>query len=175
MYLKILPDLCTGCRSCTVYCSLSHEGAVNPDLSRIRVLMNTEETQFVPITCVPCDEKPCIAACPQGALSVNELGAVVIREALCTACGKCAKACGTGAIRIRRIPGRGKSGKAVSIKCDLCGGEPWCVRVCQPGAITLMQESAGGQAVYNHLLAAREELLSGMTPHEQKKLRKVKK
>jgi Fe-S-cluster-containing hydrogenase component 2 len=30
-----------------------------------------------------------------------------------------------------------------AIKCDLCGGvEPWCVRFCEPGALTYKLPSA---------------------------------
>ena len=37
MLLNIDPTLCTGCRICEVYCSLSHEQEVNPALSRIHI------------------------------------------------------------------------------------------------------------------------------------------
>ena len=50
----------------------------------------------------------------------------VERAIYCTQCGECYKACPTGAMRV--INGR-------PFKCDLCGGDPLCVRYCVRGAL----------------------------------------
>ena len=159
MILEIDPARCTGCRACELFCALAHEGQVNPELSRIRVLEGAGRRIILPLACPPCEQKACLAACPEpGALRVEANGAVVIVEALCTACARCARACAIGAIRIQRLAGRGKKGRAVALKCDLCGGNPWCARVCSSGAILARSESFSGQAVFLRLLAVRGEL-----------------
>ena len=153
MSLTISPEKCTGCQNCTVFCSLHHESVVNFELSRIQVLERYSEHSFLPITCVLCENKPCIEACPEpGAIKIDSLGAVVIDEELCTGCSKCVKACQLGSIRLHMLPGRGKSGKAVVLKCDMCSGDPWCVKVCQPGALQLEKEGTG-QEMHDLLLA----------------------
>ncbi|MBI3361672.1 MAG: 4Fe-4S dicluster domain-containing protein [Chloroflexi bacterium] len=129
----------------------------NPALSRIRVLKDEPRDLFLPIVCPPCEEKACMAACPEeGAMVIDpKTGAVLIVEDLCTACSKCIGACDIGAIRLVRGPGRGKMGKAVAVKCNQCGGGPWCVKVCEPGALEYVQEMAelNGQIVFERLRA----------------------
>ncbi|HPC06241.1 MAG TPA: 4Fe-4S dicluster domain-containing protein [Anaerolineaceae bacterium] len=158
MYLEIDPQKCTGCMACMVFCALQHEGVESTQLSRIQILHDENRIVLLPITCIPCEDKPCIQVCPEGAIAVNELGAVVITETLCTGCGRCARACEIGAIRVHRLPGRGKNGRLVSLKCDLCGGDPWCVKACAFDAIRKVEDDQGGQAVYEKLKSARQEL-----------------
>lgn len=158
MVLDIDPQKCTGCLACVVFCSLQHEDQVSTQLSRIQILHDENRTVLLPITCIPCDDKPCIPVCPEGAIAVNNLGVVIITEALCTGCGRCARACEIGAIRVQRLPGRGKNGRLVSLKCDLCGGDPWCVKACSFDAIRKVDEMQGGQAIYDQLKTARREL-----------------
>ena len=158
MVLDIDPQKCTGCLACVVFCSLQHEDQVSTQLSRIQILHDENRIVLLPITCIPCDDKPCIPVCPEGAIAVNNLGVVIITEALCTGCGRCARACEIGAIRVQRLPGRGKNGRLVSLKCDLCGGDPWCIKACSFDAILKVDEMQGGQAVYDQLNTARREL-----------------
>ena len=158
MVLDIDPQKCTGCLACVVFCSLQHEDQVSTQLSRIQILHDENRIVLLPITCIPCDDKPCIPVCPEGAIAVNNLGVVIITEALCTGCGRCARACEIGAIRVQRLPGRGKNGRLVSLKCDLCGGDPWCIKACSFDAIRQVDERQGGQAVYDQLNTARREL-----------------
>lgn len=69
-------ERCSGCRRCKIACSLSHEGLIWPEASRIRVFMLVPGVE-VPHLCFQCEDYPCIDACPTGALSINpETGAV---------------------------------------------------------------------------------------------------
>jgi len=135
-----------------------HEGSADPQLSRIHVMHNEQRTVIIPVTCVPCENKPCIAACPEGAIKTNDRGAVIITESLCTGCGKCARACEIGAIRVHRIEGRGKNGRLVSLKCDQCDGNPWCVQACTFDAIRMVEGFSGSQVVHDRLKEAKESL-----------------
>jgi anaerobic carbon-monoxide dehydrogenase iron sulfur subunit len=159
MILDIDPDKCTGCMSCVLYCSLAHENKVIPQLTRVSILANPDRTTIIPVACIPCEEKPCLAACIEpGAIHTDKRGAVIIDESLCTACGKCARACLVGAIRVHRLAGRGKKGKAVAIKCDQCGGDPWCVKVCPTHAIHRINSLVSSQAIFDRILAAQNAL-----------------
>jgi anaerobic carbon-monoxide dehydrogenase iron sulfur subunit len=161
MIIQVIPDNCTGCRACEEFCPIEQEGYINPELSRIKVYKDLPHNLFLPVVCVPCDEKPCLQACPEpGAMRINPAtGAVEIIEENCTGCSKCIRACSIGAIHFLRQDGRGKLGKAVAIKCNQCGGDPWCVKVCQPGALHYVEESAelSGQVVFTTLESLLDE------------------
>ncbi|MEM1990805.1 MAG: 4Fe-4S dicluster domain-containing protein [Candidatus Bathyarchaeia archaeon] len=150
-YLK-----CTGCRRCEIACSLFHEGWIWPEASRVRVFMLVPGIE-IPHLCAQCHDYPCVEACPTGALSTSkETGAVIVDRDKCTGCGAC----------IRECPGRipflhPSDGKAVI--CDLCGGDPQCVRVCQEAkfdALWVVKEEKIGWGSFNRKLFAQmpEEL-----------------
>ena len=78
----------------------------------------------VPHLCVQCKDYPCIACCPVDALSMDvETKAVIDDRDKCTSCGICINAC-PGNVPILH-PGDNKA-----TICDLCGGDPECVKVC---------------------------------------------
>ncbi len=137
VWIVTSPERCSGCRLCEVVCALSHEGTIWPEASRIRIFERFPGA-CTPNLCVQCDTAPCVAACPAGALSVDErTGAVRVREAACTACGTCTTACPGS---VPRIP----PGKKNVLICDLCGGDPRCVAVCQKaghGALEVLSET----------------------------------
>jgi Fe-S-cluster-containing dehydrogenase component len=69
-----------------------------------------------------------VASCPVDALSVSKKTAAVLVDAeKCIACGKCIVACPG------RIPHLHPKDKRVVI-CDLCNGDPQCVKVCREGS-----------------------------------------
>lgn len=128
------PNKCTGCRTCEVSCSLAHEkDIINPFLARIRVQKDEEAGRDTPKTCRQCRNAPCAQACPQGAINFQAvLGAWVVDEDRCNGCGACVEACPFDCIFLH--PGR-----QVAVKCDLCGGEPRCVRECSQQALSLRE------------------------------------
>lgn len=156
--LVIYPELCSGCSACEVFCSLHHESKVNPELSRIHVIKDEAHAAFLPVVCVSCKNKACLAACPeQGAIYINHLGMTVIEETLCTGCSKCAQACEIHAIRFFKQSGRGKWGKAFCFKCDLCAGDPVCVKACPQGALAVKDIADDGEAAQNLYEQLRQE------------------
>ncbi len=121
---------CTGCRTCEMACSLYREGKCSPALSRNRVVKFEVEGVNVPTTCANCGKPYCMLICPMKAIVIdNRTGAVVVNEEKCVGCRACAVACPLGQANYH--PER-----KVAIKCDLCGGDPQCVRFCPSGAIS---------------------------------------
>ncbi len=125
--LVIDHEKCTSCRLCELVCSAWSGGAYRPSQARIRVAIKADEAFYFPMVCLQCDDAPCIDECPTEALVRDPTtGAVVVVEEDCTECGLCESACPYGAIRMH-------DGKPQ--KCELCGGDPECVRFCAPGAL----------------------------------------
>ena len=121
--LSVVSDLCIGCKECELMCSLRHFDLFSPALARIRVEFDTEQRSYDPVICMHCDEPKCAEACPVEAMSRDErTGAMVIDEEACTQCNECVEACPYGAINV--------APDGSILKCDLCGGEPTCVRFC---------------------------------------------
>ena len=120
-----VPEWCDGCRMCEMVCSLQHTGSINPSLARIRVIRPKAGGAY-PVVCRQCKDPLCQSACPvPGAMTRDERsGAAVINEAKCTGCLACVEACPFGAIQV------GPNHEI--LKCDLCGGDPECVKYCQP-------------------------------------------
>jgi carbon-monoxide dehydrogenase iron sulfur subunit len=115
---------CDNCRMCELVCSLNKSGVVNPYLARIRVAYSEEEGAPAPVICRHCTDARCQLACPvPGAMYVEEAtAALIIDESKCTRCMACVSACPFDAIRV------GPGGEV--LKCDLCHGEPVCVKHC---------------------------------------------
>lgn len=129
------PTKCSGCRKCEIACSLYHENRIWPEASRVRVFMLVPGADF-PHLCAQCENYPCVEACPFRALSTSKkTGAVLVDAKKCTACGKCIDACPG------KIPHLHPAKKQIVI-CDLCNGNPQCVKVCEEGgwnALTKVQ------------------------------------
>ncbi len=136
--LLIDPEKCTGCLQCEMACSFEHEGQFNPSRSRIRVFTFHREGEFVPYTCTQCAEAWCMRACPVDAIVNNlELGAKEVVEERCVGCKVCTIACPFGTINYQQA-----SGKVA--KCDLCGGDPECVKACPTAAILYVDADQTG-------------------------------
>jgi carbon-monoxide dehydrogenase iron sulfur subunit len=134
--LSFDPSICRWCRCCELACSLHHEGTCSPALSRMRLWVNTLKLEAKASLCMQCAVPRCVDACPvEGAMIVDpKTGAKLIVESKCTACGECAKECpfNTEGTVIFLNAARGSY-----VKCDLCLGEPRCVKFCTTGALEL--------------------------------------
>jgi len=126
-YLFAERQNCTGCRACEYACNIYHYGVIRPSVSRVHVL-KYKNVVDVPVICWHCDDAPCIAACPTTPLAIQKdpkTNGIILNEKLCLGakCLKCQEACPAEFIRVN--PDNG-----MPLMCDLCGGDPECVKAC---------------------------------------------
>ncbi len=127
--LSINHEKCTGCRRCELVCSVYHDGVSNPARSRIKVEKWEWEGLYIPMVCKQCVDAPCMNVCPVKAISRDEAkGKVSVDYDLCIGCRSCVAVCPFGAMNFN-------AGEKKVFKCDLCDGEPQCVRFCEIKAV----------------------------------------
>lgn len=130
-------ERCTGCRSCELACAVSHTAArdlfgalLGGERPQKRLFVDQVGQVKAPAVCRHCEEAPCVAVCPTGAMHRREDGVNVVALHRCIGCWMCAMACPFGAV---------SRGEGKAIKCDReCldeEGIPACVRACPTGAL----------------------------------------
>jgi len=87
-------------------------------------------TKYITESCRHCGKARCIEACPVDAISRTEEGWVVVDRSECIGCRACSAACPFD------IPQFDYEGKM--FKCDGCGGDPACVKICPNGALSII-------------------------------------
>jgi len=142
MSKMIITDIgkCTGCGLCELVCSFKHHDEFNPTKSRIHKNIFWQQAIAIPVVCYQCEEPWCGKICPAGAITTETdetSGATVnkVSEVKCVGCKMCMLACPFGCIVV--------SDKGCAEKCDLCGGDPECVKFCAAGAIRFAEAELG--------------------------------
>ncbi len=107
------------------------EGVFQPDKGRLKINNFPLRGYSVPSICFQCPKANCLEACPTAALYRDPDGVVLVNQDLCTSCGACVGACTYGMVEL------GEDGTA--FKCDLCGGDPACVKECLADALLFTQ------------------------------------
>ncbi len=124
-------DKCTGCRICETACSVHHGLGANPERAMVHIVKLEGEADVVsiPIICMRCEDAPCEAICPVGAIATNAAtGARQVDKEKCIGCSACVYVCPFGAALLDRSVGN-------ALICDLCDGDPLCARLCPFGAL----------------------------------------
>jgi carbon-monoxide dehydrogenase iron sulfur subunit len=136
------PTKCIACKACELACALAHAEAeaileaVEEPRARSRVRLRMERGTIIPQQCRHCESAPCIAACPEGAISRESPDSPVLIDAeKCVGHGRCVEACPFDAIVL--LPQ-----EKIAIKCDLCadrrsrGLDYACVEACPVGVLS---------------------------------------
>jgi len=136
-YIAVDYAKCSGCRNCEVECALFHDK--QPDLykSRIKTYYFNPPVD-IPSLCAKCSDSPCIKACPEKVQALSKdktTGAVLIDEKKCIGCWACSEACAKDRANVIR---KSKDEKVAVGICDLCGGDPSCVKACREGALSIV-------------------------------------
>lgn len=129
---------CIGCGTCVIACRV--ENNLTGEYSYMKVVNKTSgrypnlTTFFQPMTCMECQEPPCLEACPLEAIYKRPDGIVLIDKSRCNGCQACQTACPYDAIQFN-------PNEQVVEKCTLCshridqGLPPFCVKECVWNAI----------------------------------------
>lgn len=131
---------CTACRLCEMICSYTKEKTFNPAKSRITVVTRLKDGEAVPTVCHHCVKPACMTACAVGAIYRDETtNAVLINYDKCIGCRICVDACPIGGMLMDEAKG--------VVKCDLCNGDPECVKYCKIKAIQYIEMDKGNIAI----------------------------
>ena len=167
-------DACINCKACIIACQVKQMSRSYPTSRAItepkglklivRVYQCGPEMRgdrvhqsFVSIACMHCEDAPCIKACPRKALTKDEkTGIILVDENKCTGCAWCIEACEFGAITLH--PTKNKV-----VVCDLCSGDPKCVKFCPTDALELTTPEQISQKARKTLTKGLAEKLLGST------------
>lgn len=133
--LVVHPEKCNGCGDCEIACAKVKADSTGISHSRIKVTRNLKEEFFGPVVCLQCGDPDCVRSCPGGALTKNpETGVIAWDRERCVTCTICTLACPYGGITYNPVVNN-------VMKCDHCGGDPECVKVCEPKALEYKTEA----------------------------------
>lgn len=129
--LVVDPKKCTGCRYCEVICAFSRKKECGYSDAAIYVIRDDRNGDYRPLVCRQCEFPPCAKDCPTGAIGRDSRDFLQVDQEKCIGCYSCVTSCPWG---IPRFDGD----STVPILCDLCQGDPVCVKCCGTGAIEFL-------------------------------------
>jgi len=109
---------------------MANERYASLSASRVQVVLSPFGGTHQPLLCRQCPRAACAEACPEKCIVRRLDGCLEIDYERCTGCRACIEACRLDGIFWNPISER-------VIKCELCNGDPQCVRVCGTGALRL--------------------------------------
>ena len=125
------PDMCNGCLECEKACIKAHPSSVAAGRPRIKVTKDGSKHKAV--MCVHCETCEPSELCPSALLEFHSEGKYwTLDEHRCFACMSCIPRCPYEGVLFE-----GAFGVETAYTCDLCAGDPACMKVCKPGALTL--------------------------------------
>ena len=120
MRIKVNKKKCSGCHLCEMVCSLFHLGIINTEKSAVRIRKDDLDTSIhAPVICRQCKEMKCLEG--------EEASEPAEKKKFLWDTSR-AERCPFHALAVF-----GKD----AYHCDLCGGNPRCLKVCTPGALHL--------------------------------------
>jgi tetrathionate reductase subunit B len=142
-------DKCVGCYNCQLACKDEHVGNDWSPISKpqpeghfwMKVNESERGTQpkvvvdWMPVSCMHCQEAPCIPSCSENAIYRRDDGIVIINPEKCTGCKDCMGACPYKVIYFHEE-------MKLCQKCTMCAHlldrgwkEPRCVTACPNEAL----------------------------------------
>jgi Fe-S-cluster-containing dehydrogenase component/formate-dependent nitrite reductase membrane component NrfD len=142
-WLKVIDQTrCIGCHACTTACKSENEVPLSVTRTYVKSVdvgvFPQARRAFQVTRCNQCQDAPCVAACPTGAMFTRRDGIVDFDKDACIGCKACMAACPYDAIFINPEDHSAE-------KCNFCahridaGLEPACVVVCPTQAILVGQ------------------------------------
>lgn len=120
MRVLVKKEKCTGCHQCEIVCSLYHTGNMNPNASAIKIIKDDlGKGVYTPYVCLQCNENKMFC------LDGMDVDRKSMKEKFIWPCET-----------IIKCPHRAIfsfNGKV--FHCDLCGGDPQCVKICTTSAL----------------------------------------
>lgn len=124
---------CTNCQLCMLACSFHKTSEFNPARARLSIV-GIPENGYVQVVCRQCMKPVCAEECPVDAIYRDQdTGAMIIDYELCIVCRQCIDACPLGGPAVDPV-------EDSVIKCDLCGGDPECVKQCSYDALSYTED-----------------------------------
>ncbi len=125
------PGKCNGCLECEKACVRAHPNAVAAGKTRITITKDGDK--YKATMCVHCESCPPSELCPSALLEFHSEGKYwTLDEHRCFACMACIPRCPYDGVFFE-----GSFGVETAYTCDLCAGDPECIKVCKPGALAL--------------------------------------
>ncbi len=119
---------CIGCKACQMACKDRNGLPTGLYFRRADTVETAGQLVRLSLSCSHCENPACLAACRNDAYSIDENGTVLHDAGKCIGCGLCAASCPFGSIHMNPVTGQAQ-------KCDLCGGDPACVKACPTRAV----------------------------------------
>ena len=144
--IKVTAEICAGCRQCEMVCSFKHTRIFSPSLSRVTVIKDDRDGLDYPVMCHQCNQCPPQEVCPTGAIMKSSNGWIIVSED-CIGCDTCLDACKYDAIKLVEK----------AIICNLCAGEPECVKRCPTGALEYVEVPESIETPESAFIRLREQ------------------
>lgn len=130
------PQKCTGCHLCEMTCALKNHDVFSLEIGNIKIESDEDRGFHVPTKCMQCEVAYCMKSCVASALYRDEVtGAMLVNRSKCIGCKACIMACPFGSITWVTT----EKGSEIHI-CNLCDGDPECVKVCRDHAISYIDQ-----------------------------------
>ncbi len=161
--LELDMSRCSACGACAIACMDENDIDLTTGIRPFRTVFRQDLNRdgkilYYSISCMHCNDAPCVTACPSGCLFKDkESGLTLYDNTYCIGCHSCSMACPFGA------PTFGADNKMR--KCDGCidrqkaGLMPACVKGCTFGALKLVDTDDIVPGDENSLVNICEELV----------------